>query len=77
MSDRKVCTVVYTWTTDAEDAERDMDAVLAGALSPYDFASVTVDSFIEDMADQEAADSIIWLYGEDGRPGPDHPESAA
>lgn len=76
MSDRKVVTVVYTWTSPAEDAERDLEAVLSGGMSPFDHAGLTVDSWIEDMTNQEMADRIIYLYGEDGEPGPDHPDAA-
>lgn len=76
MADRKVCVVTYTWTSPAEDAESDMDAVLNGSLSPFDFASMTVDSYIEDMTDQEAVDNVVFLFGE-GDPFASEPDGPA
>lgn len=63
---RKVIVVTYTWTSEADQAQSDLDAVLAGHLSPYDFATTTVDSQIEDLADEEDGAEVVWLFGEGG-----------
>jgi hypothetical protein len=70
VADRKHITLVYNWTSPADQAESDLGAVLAGHLSPYDFAGLTVDSYVEDLTDQEVADQLVWEFGE-------NPEDAA
>jgi hypothetical protein len=62
-SRQKLVTLTYCFQVDAETAERDLEGVLSGGLSPYDFATLTIDASVEDIDDQTQADNVIWLHG--------------
>jgi hypothetical protein len=62
-SRQKLITLTYAFQVDADTAEQDMEGVLSGGLSPYDFATLTIDASVEDIDDQTQADNVIWLHG--------------
>ena len=70
MAPQSLVTLVYQFPVDADNAEQEVETVLSGALSPFDFAGVTVGHQIDavDTDDEEATYAeVIHLYGEGGR----------
>ena len=67
MVSQSVVTLVYQFPVDADNAEQEVEAVLSGALSPFDFAGVTVGHQIDAIEDEGPDAEVIQLYGEGGR----------
>ena len=65
---QSLVTLVYQFPVDADNAEQEVEAVLSGALSPFDYAGVTVGYQIDPLVEDEGPDAeVIQLYGEGGR----------
>ena len=59
---QKLVTLVHCFTVDADDAEREVEAVLSGSLNWYDFPNATTDVQVEDVSDQANADNVVHAY---------------
>ena len=59
-------TLIYQFPVDADNAEQEVETVLSGALSPFDFAGVTVGHQIDAIEDEGPDAEVIQLFGEGG-----------
>ena len=60
-------TIIYQFPVDADNAEQEVEAVLSGALSPFDYAGVTVGHQLDPIEDEGPDAEVIQLFGEGGR----------
>ena len=67
MAPQSLVTLVYQFPVDADNAEQEVEAVLSGALSPFDYAGVTVGYQIDPIEDEGSDAEVIQLFGEGGR----------
>ena len=67
MAPQSLVTLAYQFPVDADNAEQEVEAVLSGALSPFDYAGVTVGYQIDPIEDEGSDAEVIQLYGEGGR----------